>query len=187
METAKAPFVTENVKLAFALYSAGIPLAMIKNTYTAAHLRTLGFTGLPIEEATRQAHQRGHAGKVAYSFEKTPQLAEIVKAFDEAQKVADSKEDYDFSKLALGVFENVQSGALTPNEGIAKIICYAMDARREFLKLWKNVVPQIHIKKEGDPTTRDGANGAKIVSHPGFIEYSLNASPEIKRHLGVGA
>jgi hypothetical protein len=187
METIEAPFVTQNVKLAFAIYSAGVPFykTPLVNTYTASKLKELGYTGQPIEEAARDAFSKNKAGHVAYSFNRTAELKSIIEAFDHAQKQVDSDELFDFAESLGRIITEFETGDITRAQFIAKNIALTLDARKAFLGLWRTHTPMIRVNKAGSPVTRDGANGGKVVTHPGYIEYSLNASPETRQRLGL--
>lgn len=169
MKTPKRPggqhvhFTTTNGALAFALFSAGIPLLQIWNCYTAAALEKIG------ARSVKDARENGKRGKVFFVFERSETQARFVNIWDEQAAKVDAGE-------ALSV-KNA-----TPDE-FMRIACHLLKQRSDFMELWKKV-PGRFIESNGDPTTTEH-DGQTIVLSPGFKMATENLPAKQRKAIGL--
>jgi hypothetical protein len=188
MQDINTPFHTGNIALAFALYCGGNSFndksAPCCNIYDAETLRQLGFSGDAFT-AAQEAFSKNKNGKVQYAFEITPKTGSLIEAFnDQKKKVDESDATVTAAEMLLSIAADVQAGTIDSAEGLVRMSCVFSTARKMFLRLWRNVEPQVMLHKSGARLERNTPRG-KVVTHPGFVTLSAFATSETKAKFGL--
>lgn len=117
----KLPVYTDDSNLALCLNFCGHPVQAVWNEYTPEKLKSLGFA------TVKQAVAAGKAGNVRYFFHPSEELAKLVSAYYDQRK-------------------RVQTGEVTESaaeaEDVMRILCTALVMRKEFVALWRKVIPK---------------------------------------------
>lgn len=157
-----APFVTDNEALALALQTAGVPAIECRNIYTKETLARLGFA------TARAAFEKGAKGTVTFTFERTPDLAEILAGWEEAETAHKARSD-------------AKADACTPRE-FGRLAGTLHLKRREFGQVWRKRSP-LFIEQEGEAIRTEEGDGYRITL-PGMKICSIDAPEAVKRRLG---
>lgn len=208
------PFSTSEKILAFCLYMAGcelIPGTPI-NLYDPEILFKIGggqcdpktkevtkpsrFSGLSPWDAAQEAWKEHAEGHVEFQFPLTQECHDLIKAYrDQREKMKESEGKG--SDMAMEIMSSAVAGAMLPNEALLRLVCVAVKMRPEFLTLWKEVVPILHVPVKGKShtfqttaTTRDAKGGTRTVpatgvQSPGFKRISLNAGDKMRKEMGL--
>lgn len=174
-------YQTQNLALATTLATCGVPfyeadgkLCPVLNIYSPEIIRAMRdqhglprYKGWQLEKAVRHAWENGREGRVVFCFQRTPELEQIVSAYN-AQRAAIEKEEPSTEPLNIDPAE------------AARLACQFSHNRKFLRDAWKHPVPLIFItsgvstvKGENERSTTTGS--AKIMS--------LNASKETRAKL----
>jgi len=177
-------YQTQNTALAIALTTCGaeIPTDEAGNSVPCVHLydreilARLGYRGRKLEEAAQEAFNSGKKGLVVYQFVRNDLLYRIIKAYDEQSNA--------IKKLEAGSHTPLQSsgGINATPEDAARIICQALHNRKGALEAWRSVPATITI--HGAQKKYTDGNGRSVIEGS-MKAYSLGASEETRKHLGV--
>lgn len=208
------PFSTSEKILAFCLYMAGcemIPGTPI-NLFDPEILFKIGggqrdpktkettkqsrFAGLSPWDAAQEAWKEHAEGHVEFQFMLTQECHDLIKVYrDQREKMKES--DAKGSEMAIEIIASAVAGSMLTNEALLRLACLAVKLRPDFLNLWKDVVPILHVPVQGKShtfettaTTRDAKGGTRTVpatgvKSPGYKRISLNASDKMRKDMGI--
>lgn len=175
---AQAPFNTTDAILAFCLYLAGIPFfekfKPCLNIYDADTLSRLGFSGMTLEEGTREALRRKKKGHVEYAFRQAPSLDRILKIYNHQQEEVAKDLHVD------AMVQEIAQTDMDPIEKAVRLACVILKTRVQFMSLWQHMEPLIAVRNEGRSKISERRDGSKVVKRPGFRLVSLNANQKTK-------
>lgn len=173
-------YQTQNLALAVTLATCGVPFyeadgqhCPVLNIYSAETIRAMKdrhglavYKGWTLEKAAEHAWKNGREGRVVFCFKWTPDLSEIVKAYNAQHAALDAPES---PGEPLDVAPAIA----------AKLACQLLHNRKMLRDAWKRPTPLIAVS--GNTQTED-RNGAKVTT--GSVKLmSLNASKETRNKL----
>lgn len=209
------PFSTSEKILAFCLYMAGCQFLGDQpciNLYDADILFKIGggqrdpvtkevtkpsrFSGMNPWDAAQAAWKEKAEGHVEFQFVLTQECHDLIKAYRDQREKMEASEAKG-SEMVAEIMTGAVAGAILPPEAILRLTCVAVKMRPEFLNLWKQVVPMLHVPVKGKSTTfqttaqtRDRSGSVKTVPatgvrSPGYKRISLNASEKMRKDMGL--
>ena len=175
-------YQTQDTALALTLETCGVPFFKDESgeprpfvhIYTPQILRKLGYRGMRIEEAARQAVEKGQNGIVVYNFERTELCEQIIQAYhkhSEAIAVAEAANRPLETRIEINPID------------AARFACQLLRNRRNHTpaKLCQAIAPYICMMGEMKTETE----GDKTVTVGSFKLIPLNASKELRRELNL--
>ena len=180
-------YQTQNTALAVTLATFGVPYwrdargmeVRYLNLYDADLLKKMGYAGRDIFEAATDAHLRGRNGIIVYNFERNGTLEKIIKGFESrGEKLA---------ALSAVAATDVAVDPILPRpldispEAAGELCCQWAANRRRMISEWPKAPAYVSIS--GSAKTENA--GDKIITVGSFKLVSLQASMEIRRHLGL--
>lgn len=180
------PVVTGDGVFAFALYMAGTPFTdrnyWCINYYTPDILRKLGYTGLPMRDAAKQAVKDGKPGVIRFMLCKPTH--QVSRGYIEQQKEIDSG-DGEAKDTLQNLLNDFKAGVWTYEEVAVRLVCLILKMRIKFMNGWKDVVPMLRIDDNRQPHTTRGVDGSETVELGGFKFISVNANDETRARMGL--
>jgi hypothetical protein len=180
-------FTTNNDAQAFALCMAGVEFSApgVTNKYSPNKLRELGLAGMLPMDAIKSAVNAEKRGAVTYFFRTGQGCGELVAAYDDQVRILKETDCALLETISI-VEARFADGQITKQERDVRMWCCFMWGRKIFVNLWKQCVPTFFVEKEGAVKREsDKETGGGSVTHPGFIEASVNCTPETLRRLGL--
>lgn len=196
----ETPFSTQNAILAYCLHMAGVPWyetdrpvrvlysADILNKFTNGEGQPI-YKGWELEDAVKDAHQKGLRGHIEYVFVRTPRLDALLAAYGRQVEELEKGEGFAHD-LVMKVSQSV--GTIGWDVTMVRLACIFLKMRLPFMDKWQEMIPSVLIKNEGrvkqDRGTIDtkyGDREALRVSGPGFKIIPLNASDKLKKKMGL--
>lgn len=187
------PFNTNNAILAYCLHMAGVPWhdenRPLRVLYSVDILNKFAngsgepmYKGWPLEDAVRDAHNRGLRGYIQYVFQRVPRLETLLGAYRRQSQEIEQGTGYAHELVA-----RVSKAFGQGNDDVAmvRLACIFLKMRLPFMAKWQDMIPDVIIKNEGRVTRQVGADGGKTISGPGFKMLPLNASKELKEKFGL--
>lgn len=209
------PFSTNEKILAFCLYLSGCEFLSAQpciNLYDADILFKIGggqrdpktkeitkpsrFAGMSLWDAAQKAWEERAEGHVEYQFLLTQQCHDLVRAYRDQREQMKADEGKG-SDMAMKLIHSAMSGSMLPAEVVLRLTCLAVKLRPEFLMLWQNAVPMLHVPLQGKSETfettarrvdRQGSTRtvpATGVRTPGYKRISLNAGEKLRKEMGL--
>lgn len=183
------PFKTDDAILASCLYSAGVPESWNPtNIYDEGILKKLGLGGMILWEAAKTAFKRKYRGHIEYYFERTPELAFLLKAYRDQEAIIKAEGENKDIGEAIREIMRVAAGRLNDGEtvmdereAILRITCIVLKTRTDFVNRWKNEVPYLRIAAAGS-VEKPSLN---VERHPGFKMIPLTASDETIQKMNL--
>lgn len=196
---AQQPFELSDGILAFCLYLAGVPFLTTRNRYSAETFRGLGLRGeFDLCEAALQCVEENLKGDLKYLFGKTPDLRELIRIFSEQQElIKQAKGKLEAKDVIRKLMERFARHEICLEETLMRIACVILKLRGPFLNRWKDQTPwvvvpdsarerkfktSVAVETKGGGTRTVPADG---VEYPGFKIIPANASPELKKKMGL--
>lgn len=174
-------FQTQNAALATTLATCGVPFykdsagtpCPFLNIYDAETLRRLGYKGIPLEEAARQAWRSGKKGILVYSFERTELCDRLIRSYDKqsASIAADDANSPIPTETPLDIEPEIA----------ARLCCQYVKNRNWFTTFWRGSTPFLSLEGDKHTTTENG----KSITVGSFKLISLNATKETRRLIGL--
>lgn len=201
------PFVTSDAILAQCLRIAGVPETpwSPRNIYDEEILFKAGggikddqgivtrksrFAGLSIIAAAIAAwkSQPSTKGRVEYHFEHTPEIAYLVAAYRDQEKIVKEAEGdageaiREIMRLAAGRL-NEGEKIMDEREALLRLLCVALKTRIQYVNRWKTVVPILHVRGDRAKSIENHGNH-KIERHTLNDKFvPLNASDDLLRKM----
>lgn len=180
-------FQTTDTPLACTLATCGVPFDSDPATgqpmpfvhyYSREILLRLGYekSGLTLDEAARDAWQKGRAGLLVYSFQRVDPFEVVIKAYSR-QETAMQQAD----QTAGGIGSQGRPVLEVPADLAAQICCQFAKNRKVLLHGWKTAVPWIHLPGE----VRTEFEGGKEYRVGSMQLYRLGAGAETKAKIGL--
>lgn len=196
---AQQPFELSDGILAFCLYLAGIPFLTTRNRYSVDTFKALGFKGeIDLCEAALQCVQENRKGDLKYLFAKAPGLRPRLNAFtDQQERIKAAKGKLEAKDAIRDLMVGFSNQQISLEEAIMRIACVILKLRGPFLNRWKDQVPWVVIPEPGKErkfktnvaveTPGGGSRNvpADVVEYPGFKVIPANASPALKKKMGL--
>jgi hypothetical protein len=192
------PFGTGDAILAFSLRLAGLPFVdermPLQNLYDEDILKGIkgmDFRGLTLEAAVKKAFAAEKRGQIRYLFQRAEELGSLLKAYEDEQHIVATYTG-DAAERLQEIMRAAAAGEMSAHEALLRIACVTMKMRVQFMNMWKELTPFIRVWSEGESSirdgtieTRDGPRPCKVVSNPGFKIVPLNASPGLRKEMGL--
>jgi len=181
-------YQTADTPLAVTLATCGVPFDADPRTgqpmpflhyYSAEILAKLGYkgSGLTIEEAARDALNRGRSGQIVYCFQRVAPIEDVLKAYQRhAAAIAAA------NQTAGGHGSQVLARMpAVPPDLAAQICCQFAANRSAMLTGWKTAVPWIHYPGE----MREESEGGVTYRVGSFKLVPLGATAATKARIGL--
>lgn len=182
-------FKTQEAILAFCLDIAGCEFLDTNqpcvNLYDEEILSKLSYRGKKVWDAAQEAWRDVKKGHVEYVLKMTPRLLDLIKAYrDQCAEL--ERAGGNATTIFLGLMGSWKAGAIMDDEAMLRIACVNLKTRGDFMNIWKKMVPVLRVPVVGKTRTMPGAKtGEQIVSKPGYIIVSLNASEATRKGAGL--
>ena len=180
-------FQTQNTALAVTLATCGVPFDQhprtgqpmpFLNYYSREILLGLGYknSGLSLDDAARDAWQKGRCGLLVYVLQKVDPFEAVVKAFDEHSSMI-ARADEAAGRAGM---QPLSALRVAP-EIAAQICCQFAKNRKVMTEGWRTAIPWILLP--GDvTTTRESGVEYRVGS---MKLYQLGASADTKAKIGI--
>lgn len=148
------------------------------NVYDAENLAKLGYSGgtWALEDAARDAFQKGKRGRITYTLERDALLEELIGHWN---KMSEMIERADHAAAGHGS-QSDRIDDIDPAQA-ARLLCQYSKNRKVIANAWKSVEPLVCVRG----SSKRRKEGDKVIITGSFKMISLNASQKTRRRLGI--